>query len=99
MNRRLITAPVAFLVSTGFLFAAAGPAMAATDERCATVPAQVREAAATADASEAKKALRYVSIGEKLCDAGNEREAGKKFAAAVKTLGLVDAQQFAALKN
>ena len=99
MNRTLIAAPVAFLVSTGCLFAAAGPAMAASDERCTTLPGQVRQAAATADGSAARQALRYVSIGEKLCEAGNERAATKKFAAAMKTLGLDEAQQFAALKR
>ena len=98
MNRMFATAPLALLVSAGFLFAAAGPAMAA-DARCEAYPAQLREAAATADASSARTALRHVSIGEKLCEAGNERAATKKFAAAMKTLGLDEAQQFAALKR
>jgi hypothetical protein len=94
MNRMFATAPLAFLVSTGFLFAAAGPAMAA-DARCATLPMQLRELAVTADPSSARKALGYVSIGEKLCEAGNERAGVKKFTAAMRTLGTQEAQQLA----
>jgi hypothetical protein len=70
---------------TAGLFAA--PALA-SDEACATAPSQLRTVASTADAATAKKAIRYISTGEKLCEAGNEREAGKKFAAAMKTLNV-----------
>ena len=98
MNRLFVTAPVAFLVSAGFLFAAAGPAMAA-DARCQAYPVQLREAAATAHVGRAKAALRQISVGEKLCEAGNERAGVKKFTAAMKTLGIEEAQQLAVLKR
>lgn len=97
MNRSLFTAPAAFLVSAGILFATATPAAAA--ENCAAVPAQVRQVAATADAGAAKQALRYVSVGEKLCEAGNDRAANKKFAAAFNALGIEGEQQLALLKR
>lgn len=64
----------------------AAPALA--DEACSTTPAQIRNVAATADAAAAKRALGYVSTGEKLCEAGNERAANKKFAAAMKVLNV-----------
>lgn len=97
MNRTLFTLPAAALVSAGILFATAAPAAAAST--CAAVPAQVREVAATADASAAKQALRFVSIGEKLCEAGNDRAANKKFAAAFSALGIEGEQQLALLKR
>lgn len=97
MNRTLFTAPAAFLVSATILFATASPAAAA--EKCAAVPTQVREIAATADASAAKQALRYVSVGQKLCEAGNDRAAGKKFEAAFAALGVDGEQQLALLKR
>ncbi len=98
MYRTLITAPLAILVSTGFLLAAAGPA-AAQDERCTTLPEQARVAVQSVDAGTAKQALRYIATGEKLCEAGNEREAAKKFAAALKLAGPAGEQQLAALKR
>src|SRR5688500_18599095 len=97
MNRNLITAPAAFLVSAVLLFGAATPA--AAGESCQAVPAQIREAAASADASSARKALGYASIGEKLCEAGNDRAAGKKFKAVLTALGIDSAQQVAMLKR
>lgn len=97
MNRSLITAPAALLVATGLLFVTAAPAAAA--ERCAAVPEQVRQVASTADAGAAKKALRFAAIGEKLCDAGNDRAADKKFAAALTALGIEGDQQLALLKR
>lgn len=68
------------------LLLTAAPAFA--DEACSTTPAQIRNAATAADANAAKRALGYVSIGEKLCEAGNERAANKKFAAAMKVLNV-----------
>lgn len=68
------------------LFLAAAPA--AADESCSAAPSQLRTVASSADAATAKKALGYVSIGEKLCEAGNDRAAGKKFAAAAKALNV-----------
>jgi len=97
MNRAFVTTPIALLVSAGFMLAAAGPA-AAADPRCTTLPAQARAAAQTADPSTARSALRHIATGEKLCEAGNEREAGKKFAAAFKTLG-VEPVQVAAVER
>ncbi len=97
MNRALITAPAAFLISAATLFATAAPAAAA--EQCAAVPTQVRAAAATADAGAAKQALRFASIGEKLCEAGNDRAANKKFEAAYAALGIDGEQQLALLKK
>ena len=97
MNRTFLTAPAAFLVSAVILLGTAAPAAAA--ESCAAAPAQIRQAAATAEASVAKRALGYVSIGEKLCEAGNDRAANKKFKAAFTALGVDEAQQLALLKR
>ena len=97
MNRTFFTAPAAMLVSGFILFGTASPASAA--ESCQSVPTQIREAAATADASTAKRVLGYASIGEKLCEAGNDRAANKKFKAAFNALGIDEAQQVALLKN
>jgi hypothetical protein len=72
--------------ATAGLFIAAMPAAAA--ESCSATPAQLRSVAASADAATAKKALGFVSIGEKLCDQGADRAAGKKFAAAAKALNV-----------
>ncbi|MFC3713585.1 hypothetical protein ACFOMD_13475 [Sphingoaurantiacus capsulatus] len=73
--------------ATAGLFLAAAPASA--DETCAASPSALRTAASTsADAAAAKKALGFVAIGEKLCDAGADRAAGKKFAAAAKALNV-----------
>lgn len=80
MRNLLITAAAAGL------FIAAAPASA--DESCSTTSSQLRTVAATADAAAAKKALGFVSIGEKLCDQGADRAAGKKFAAAAKALNV-----------
>jgi len=80
MRNLLITA-----AATG-LFLAAAPVSA--DESCSTTSSQLRSVAATADAAAAKKALGFVSIGEKLCDQGADRAAGKKFAAAAKALNV-----------
>lgn len=97
MNRFLITAPAAFAVSAAILFGTASPVAAA--ESCQAVPAQVREAAPTLDAATAKRALGYASIGEKLCEAGNDRAANKKFKAALTAIGVDETQQLALLKR
>lgn len=100
MTRKLITAPLALVAAATFIFAATSPAAAASaDPRCTTMPDQARTVAATADASVARQALRYVTIAEKLCEAGNEREAGKKLQVAFRTLGVDEATQLAMLKN
>lgn len=72
--------------ATAGLFIAAAPASA--DETCSATSSQLRTMAASADAATAKKALGFVSIGEKLCDQGADRAAGKKFAAAAKALNV-----------
>jgi len=79
MRRILIAA-----LAAGF---AAAPALA-NDKACETTPAQLRTIASTADASTARNALRHIATGEKLCEAGNERQAGKKFVAAMKLLNV-----------
>ena len=89
MRRLFVAAPAAIALTAGLFLVTATPALAAAT--CATAPAQLRTAAATADASTAKRALRYVSTGEALCQAGNERAAEKKFAAAMKALNVDDA--------
>ena len=94
MNRIFFTFPAAVLVSAGLIFVTAAPASAA--ETCVTVPAQVRQAVASTDAGTARRALGHVRTGEKLCEAGNERAANKKFAAAIRALGLTEPQQLAA---
>ncbi len=72
--------------ATAGLFIVSAPASA--DESCSATSSQLRSVAATADAAAAKKALGFVSIGEKLCDQGADRAAGKKFAAAAKALNV-----------
>jgi hypothetical protein len=64
----------------------AAPAFAIDAETCTTTPAALRDRAAGADPAKAEKALRLVSVGEKLCAAGGRGEAAKKFAAAGKAL-------------
>jgi hypothetical protein len=86
MRRLFVAAPAAIALTAGLFLVTATPAFA--NETCATAPAQLRTAAAAADASTAKRALRYVSTGEALCEAGNDRAAEKKFAAAMKALNV-----------
>jgi hypothetical protein len=64
----------------------AAPALAVDAESCTTSPAALRARAAGAEPARAEKALRLVSVGEKLCAAGGRGEAAKKFAAAAKLL-------------
>src|SRR5688572_17926149 len=99
MNRAFLTFPAAVLISAGLMFVTAAPASAATAEACVTVPAQVRQAVATVDAGTARRALGYVATGEKLCEAGNERAANKKFRAALTAVGVAESQQLALLKR
>jgi hypothetical protein len=65
--------------------ALAAPAMAGANP-CDTAPASLRALAGNAEADKAKKALRLVLVGERLCAAGGRGEAAKKFAAAAKAL-------------
>ena len=84
--------PLIFLVSLVAAVAnvglAIGPAYAAEPEACIAAPGDLRAALVRADDRAARKALRKIDIGERLCEAGNEREAGKKFAEAGKILGV-----------
>ncbi len=96
MNTRFLIVPVAALISTVFVGAAATPAVAREAVSCTAAPAQLRTAAATADQSTQRKVLGLVNTGEKLCAADAKFEAGKKFAAAAKALGTDMAQLAAA---
>lgn len=87
MNNRFFLAPLAVVISLGFVGAAATPAMAAPSNICETAPGQIRTAAATAEGSKAKKAVSLVNVGEALCKEGARNEANKKFSAAAKALG------------
>jgi hypothetical protein len=87
MNNRFFLAPIALAISLTFIGAAATPAMAGGTNVCATAPAQIRSASATAQADAAKKAIHLVNVGEALCKEGARNEANKKFAAAAKALG------------
>ena len=95
ISRFLIVAPLALVASAAFLGSAVSPAAAATTVDCAAMPAQLRAAAATADAGKARKAIASIRAGEALCAADEKFEAKAKFTAAAKTLG-VDAAQLAA---
>lgn len=87
MNNRILLAPIALVISLAFVGAAATPAMAGGTNVCATAPAQLRSASATAQPEAAKKALHLVNVGEALCKDGARNEANKKFASAAKALG------------
>lgn len=63
------------------------PAFAAP-ENCAAAPAALRTAAATAGVDAQRVALTNVSMGEKLCVAGNRFEATRKFRMAAKALNV-----------
>ncbi len=71
------------------------PASAKAGERCATMPAQIRAAAAKAEPGAASAALRHLGVGEQLCQAGNERAAAKKFRAASQELGIGEPDKLA----
>ena len=86
MNRSLITLPVA-LVFTALTVATATPAFAKADN-CVTAPAALRAAAAGAAGDVAKRALAQVATGEKLCEAGNDLAASRKFKVAAKLVNV-----------
>jgi hypothetical protein len=73
---------IAALALTAILpFAAVTPVQAGTNS-CAVQAEQLRSQAASASPQDAAKALRSISIAEKICAEGNSHEAAKKFAAA-----------------
>lgn len=86
-HRLFLIAPIAVAVSAAFVGAAAGPAVASTTSICETAPAQLRSAAATADANAQRKALHLVGVGVQLCEANASFEAKKQFSAAARVLG------------
>ena len=87
--RRTFLALFASVGMTAFtLLASVSPAAAQDEEICVNLPSQVRTAAATAEPKVAKRALSYAATGEKLCEAGNDRDDAKKFKVALKTLGV-----------
>ena len=92
IRRFLVVAPIALAASAAFLGTATSPAAAAAPVDCTAVPAQLRAAAATADAGVARKALASVKTGEAMCAADNRFEAKAKFVAAAKLLGVDTAQ-------
>jgi len=86
LTRFLIAAPIAVIVGTAFLSI---PALAAPSAAtCTTTPIQLRAAAGAATTDKAKSALTLISTGERLCAVDASFEAGKKFAAAARTLGV-----------
>jgi hypothetical protein len=88
MNYRLfVVAPIALAVSAAFIGAAAGPAVAATVDYCATAPAQLRTLNATAPAAVQGKVSYNINAGIQLCQAGADFEAKKNFSKASKLLG------------
>lgn len=76
----------ALLATATLPFAAFSPAEAATAQSCAVQAEHIRSQAEGADPKAAGKALRNVALAEKLCDAGNRHEAGKKFTLASSQL-------------
>jgi len=86
MNRSLIAIPAAIAV-TVFTLGISTPAFAQVDA-CSAAPGALRAAAAAVDTSVAKKALGNIATGEKLCEAGNELAASRKFKVAAKALNV-----------
>lgn len=85
-TRIIIAAPVAIALSAVFVGAAAYAAPSAAT--CTTTPVQLRAAAGSATTDRQKSALMLISTGERLCAADAPAEAGKKFAAAARALGV-----------
>lgn len=87
------------LAFTG-LMASATPAnamVASDDYRCTALVEQARTAANNTDSSKQASAKRFVSVGVKLCDAGNERAAAKQFRSALKIAGVAEVESEARL--
>ena len=93
MRSMMISLPL--LLSASAVALVPAPAAAKSGERCATMPAQIRAAAAKADPAAASSALRHLGVGEQLCRAGNERAAAKKFRAASEQLGHTEPAELA----
>ncbi|MGB3721970.1 MAG: hypothetical protein WA979_04025 [Pacificimonas sp.] len=84
----------AVVILTSLLAGTAFSPVQAAETACDTMPADIRAAAQRADTADARRALRKAEIGAALCEAGNERAARKKFAQALKSLG-VSKEEFA----
>ena len=81
VSRFLAVVPIA-------LAAFIGVSASAAPVDCTGTPAQLRAAAAVAAPGVARKALQNINTGEALCAANASYEAGHKFKAAAKLLGL-----------
>lgn len=90
--RRLIIATAAVTFALLNVGMAVGPAHAGENNVCVTMPADLRAAAADAAEEDAQRALRKVDLGERLCEAGNERAAKKQFARALRYLDLTETE-------
>ncbi len=84
---RILSIAAAVFVTSMTLGATFSPVHAA-ETQCETMPADIRAAAQSANVDDARRALSKAEIGEALCEAGNERAARKKFAQAIKSLGI-----------
>jgi hypothetical protein len=82
------------LAFTG-LIASTSPAYAQAksgDYRCAGLADQARTAADDMQGGKQSSAKRFVSTGNKLCEAGNERAAAKQYRTALKIAGVAEAE-------
>ena len=81
------------LAFTG-LIASTSPAYArdSQDYRCTALADQARTAADDMAGSKQSSAQRFVSTGNKLCEAGNERAAAKQYRAALKIAGVAEVE-------
>lgn len=66
--------------------------VASSDYRCTGLVDQAKTAASQADSSKQASAKRFVAVGVKLCEAGNERAAAKQFRAALKLAGVAEVE-------
>ncbi|MBZ6378607.1 hypothetical protein B5C34_12030 [Pacificimonas flava] len=90
--RRTLIAIAAIAVATLNVGLAVGPAHAEEADVCATMPADLRAAAAAADETDARRALRKIDVGVALCEAGNERAAKKQFSRAMRYLDVTETE-------
>ncbi len=80
------------LAFTG-LMASTVPAYANdSDYRCAGLADQAGAAADKTQGSDQKRAKRFVSTGQALCEAGNERAAAKQFRRALEIAGVAEVE-------
>lgn len=95
--RRFPTA-ISLVAATGLAFAglmaSTSPAYAqsGSDYRCSGLAEQASTAANGTEGSKQASAKRFVAVGKKLCEAGNERAAAKQFRSALKVAGVAEAE-------